>query len=387
MKTFVLLLAILFANLGVKAQFTVTQTTNPDVNNHDLYCSFSLNKDYGFAAGNRILLKRVKDQWSTINLGSAFPTFVAVWASNTNNIKLVTKTGGILHSDGLSVIYDTTLTPILYCAKFFSANDYFVGGQGYLFHYKDGVWQSFALTGQFDQVIGIEGSDPNDLCLFINVTSRSEVAYYQNNAIINKLALNFSLRSSRQFNNKYYLCGADYKEYIYNKDNNSVNHLLDCSANAIWGIDNNTILLGNYDGNVSKFDGLSLSNIYNTDQYHVIESFSASADDSDNIYAVGDRGIILKITNTGVGINEVPNANLEMNIYPNPAKGFVNIDLGNQRAKTLISIFDYSGKIVLRTEANQALTKLNISGLDSGLYFIRGENIKGSFTKKLVIAR
>ena len=194
------------------------------------------------------------------------------------------------------------------------------------------------------------------------------------------------MQSFCKFQNKYYLCGTDSKEYVYDKGNNSVSHLSDCSAYSIWAIDTNNVLLGNGDGYVSKFDGLSLSNVYTTDQYHVIRNFSASADDPNTIYAVGDKGIILKIVKTDVGIEDFK-FSPDINIYPNPAKDFVTLDLGTASQTTQILIFDQTGKMVLRTETNKPKTTISLSNLDSGFYFIRGESANNSFTKKLLIKR
>lgn len=388
MKTLLFLLAILFANLWASAQFTVTQMTNPDTKNHDLYCSFSLNKDYGFAAGSGTFLKRSNDVWSKVDLGGLGPQFISVWASTSNSIKLVATSnsrGAVYHSDGQTIILDTILPVNLACAKFFSANDYFVGGQGYLFHYKDGIWSSFALSSSAYEIVGIEGTSSDDLLLFINISStESKIATFKNSVITGVASLSDYLYSTRQFKDKYYLCGEKVF-YSYNEKDNSVKVIGNFGSGSAYVLDSNSIIACNSLLGIFHFNGSESSVILAVPSW--ANSFSSSADDPNHIYAVGAGGQIFKITNTSIGINEAPEITPEINIYPNPAKDFVNIDLGSQRTKTLISIFDYSGKLVLRDETDQALTKLDVSSLDYGLYFVRGETAKSSFTKKLVISR
>jgi len=79
---------------------------------------------------------------------------------------------------------------------------------------------------------------------------------------------------------------------------------------------------------------------------------------------------------------EVKFAN-ELSIYPNPAANIINIKTQNTISKVLI--FDVTGKNILK-ENNIKNNSLNISNLNSGIYFIKildSNNYKT--TRKLII--
>ncbi|OIQ23066.1 T9SS type A sorting domain-containing protein [Lacinutrix sp. MedPE-SW] len=75
-------------------------------------------------------------------------------------------------------------------------------------------------------------------------------------------------------------------------------------------------------------------------------------------------------------------------LYPNPAKDEViiksNIAL---RGNTSVTIIDVQGKIVNSKilNVNSLETQLNISNLESGLYFIKLKNGKTETIKKLIV--
>jgi len=72
----------------------------------------------------------------------------------------------------------------------------------------------------------------------------------------------------------------------------------------------------------------------------------------------------------------------EINIYPNPADEFVNIDspLGSA-----ITIFDMSGRIVDNIENTNSEIKINLNTYNSGLYTILITNDGSVATKKLIV--
>ncbi|NPA45417.1 MAG: DUF4465 domain-containing protein [Chlorobi bacterium] len=69
-------------------------------------------------------------------------------------------------------------------------------------------------------------------------------------------------------------------------------------------------------------------------------------------------------------------------IYPNPAKSIVNI---NNVLNANISINDISGKTVLTKNNCLENERINISNLNSGIYFITIENNNKTTTKKLIV--
>lgn len=79
------------------------------------------------------------------------------------------------------------------------------------------------------------------------------------------------------------------------------------------------------------------------------------------------------------------------NMYPNPAKDVVSLELSNVNQSELrISIVDYTGKEIIKApflSNQQASTiQLNIDDLNTGLYFISVLSASSTYTQKLIIS-
>ena len=70
-------------------------------------------------------------------------------------------------------------------------------------------------------------------------------------------------------------------------------------------------------------------------------------------------------------------------MYPNPAKGILNINSFNNPA--IISIHDLMGKQVLSTELTQRNSSIPIVNLSKGLYLVTIKTKNSKTTKKLII--
>lgn len=90
-----------------------------------------------------------------------------------------------------------------------------------------------------------------------------------------------------------------------------------------------------------------------------------------------------------VGINESPLQN-KVNIYPNPFHEFIKIEIPNELLNKNISfsIYNILGNMVIQNQTTivntQNLLELNVSELNSGIYFIRIYNGDVDLKKKLV---
>lgn len=83
--------------------------------------------------------------------------------------------------------------------------------------------------------------------------------------------------------------------------------------------------------------------------------------------------IKLKVNN--LTIVEPTNIGKDILIYPNPTKGQIHIQLNkNDQLNNVISVYNKSGEIIIKTEVNTNLVNLNLAGNPAGMYFIKFNN-------------
>ena len=77
---------------------------------------------------------------------------------------------------------------------------------------------------------------------------------------------------------------------------------------------------------------------------------------------------------------------LGVKVYPNPARGFVNIELEHQLGvnQTTLSIFDATGKVLTRENANAFPYRLSLESLNPGLYYLQIYNGETTAVYKVV---
>ena len=79
--------------------------------------------------------------------------------------------------------------------------------------------------------------------------------------------------------------------------------------------------------------------------------------------------------------------NLDVNdiiIFPNPTSSFLAIKSNNLISP--ISIYDISGKLVLQNMGNSKEIILDISNLNSGLYFIKSNSQNSSLIRRFIVS-
>ncbi|MEA2042353.1 MAG: LamG-like jellyroll fold domain-containing protein [Bacteroidota bacterium] len=104
-------------------------------------------------------------------------------------------------------------------------------------------------------------------------------------------------------------------------------------------------------------------------------------------------GAIIEVQNTpswvllgSSSVNEV--SNLNVNIYPNPANEFVNINLSELNNISEIAVYDITGrKVFTSATLNQSVISINTSDFASGLYNVVLIGDKNTFTTKLSIVK
>ena len=92
-----------------------------------------------------------------------------------------------------------------------------------------------------------------------------------------------------------------------------------------------------------------------------------------------DKVILPDLTATGIeDYNEI-----SMEFFPNPAIDFITVrteDLGS-----VLRIIDISGKVMKIEEITQPSQQVNVSDMQSGMYFISLENGQSLITKKMIV--
>lgn len=86
------------------------------------------------------------------------------------------------------------------------------------------------------------------------------------------------------------------------------------------------------------------------------------------------------------GIKEVADYNNVVSVYPNPTKGFVNIEL--PVAIQSVSVVDITGKTIISAEEiNNQQYSANLGGLNSGLYFVKVTAKDGKTAVKRIVVQ
>jgi Zn-dependent metalloprotease len=73
-----------------------------------------------------------------------------------------------------------------------------------------------------------------------------------------------------------------------------------------------------------------------------------------------------------------------VNVYPNPASSYINVQVTNAKANGMISIYSATGALVKVVEMDENESEVNISDLPSGLYLITVDTKKESITKQFI---
>jgi len=101
-------------------------------------------------------------------------------------------------------------------------------------------------------------------------------------------------------------------------------------------------------------------------------------------FLIGNGGLMYKgiIDTTAVGINK-PYLKKKINIYPNPTKDILQIEVLDSLKIEEIALFDIEGKKV--KAFNKKDRTLNVSGVISGIYILKLSTKGGVLTRKVVI--
>ena len=104
---------------------------------------------------------------------------------------------------------------------------------------------------------------------------------------------------------------------------------------------------------------------------------SGDNDPDDNLYQGFTFDLNELFPEVGVGVPEMEHNN-HLSVYPNPAEGQISVTL-NKNAE--VTIYNIMGQAVMTVEGRAGANTLDISSLNSGVYFISA----GNDTQKIVV--
>jgi hypothetical protein len=138
------------------------------------------------------------------------------------------------------------------------------------------------------------------------------------------------------------------------------------------------VFLINHDNGAEELD---VSNIMVINDTELTVDVSIATNQLTGLYDVQVSAAVLENAFTVDLINSVGDDLLadKIKIYPNPAVGYLDVDLPQQ---SVIKVFDLTGRQVIEMNNTSVKEKVNVSSLESGIYFILVENEGQKVTKK-----
>jgi len=90
------------------------------------------------------------------------------------------------------------------------------------------------------------------------------------------------------------------------------------------------------------------------------------------------------------GLNEFENQNSNFTVYPNPNNGQFVVKFGNEiKEETLIEVRNIIGMLIYTNQVDNISTgytkKIDLSGHNKGVYFLRISNSSGTRVEKLIV--
>lgn len=100
---------------------------------------------------------------------------------------------------------------------------------------------------------------------------------------------------------------------------------------------------------------------------------------------MGSYLLDITVQRAATGVADV-NTQAEVSVYPNPASGYLNIDLKGIGGKAVVNVVDMQGRqLIEHIYTGNQLVNMPLNGLSNGLYFVRIQTDKGTVTKKIAV--
>ena len=104
------------------------------------------------------------------------------------------------------------------------------------------------------------------------------------------------------------------------------------------------------------------------------------ADCGDNNVSDWSGFISVQTTNVGI-VNFLDNS---VTLFPNPAREYVDVHIDGDLNVTAMEVYDVYGKLINTVNVVENPTRINVSGLANGMYFVRVSTDNGAVTKTFV---
>jgi len=134
-----------------------------------------------------------------------------------------------------------------------------------------------------------------------------------------------------------------------------------------------------YNATVMRFDGINWENVGNSGFSAGPVGFTSLAFNTSGQlyvayedYANSNKATVMKYDSVFVGINQQQEINLSF--YPNPATDKITLEISGETGESILVIVNIEGKEVIKQKITSRKTLVDISSLNSGVYFIRLTN-------------
>jgi hypothetical protein len=88
---------------------------------------------------------------------------------------------------------------------------------------------------------------------------------------------------------------------------------------------------------------------------------------------------------SGVGVNDIENANQFINVSPNPMVDNMKVEFSENFMGSNYEVISYTGQIVMNGQINNSALTLTNNDLAAGSYYIRATNDEGTITRAFVV--
>lgn len=88
---------------------------------------------------------------------------------------------------------------------------------------------------------------------------------------------------------------------------------------------------------------------------------------------------------TGVGVNDNLIGEQQLNVYPNPAKAQVLVELTQSFVGSTLQLYSFNGQLMVEKPITGTQVGIPLHNVPAGAYFVKASSDKGTITKKLII--